>query len=165
MKGHWLKTNNIGARPVVYVVKGTAEEIADYLDSKIVDGVNYARYLQAPYNDSAKINETPSPYPVLYEYEDCGKVVSIDWRDNAENAKLSGYRCKMTSEQRAINRAVKEIVKEKFLASLSARGFSATSEEDSKEEGFTANSAANMEQAPAQKPTTSRGRGRRELKD
>ena len=170
MKGQKLKTNSTGKRPVVYVVTGTAEELAEYVSSKGNDeqGNSYARYLQAPYTKDAKITAEPSPYPVHYEYDECGKSCEMYWQDVEIDGKLredlSGFRCRMTDEQRIINKTIKEVVREKFLASLeSTGGFNIGAFSSGDDEGFVANQV-DLQQAPATKPTTAKsGRNRRSL--
>jgi len=170
MKGLLLKINNTGKRPVVYVVTGTAEELAEFVGSKGNDeqGNSYARYLQAPYTKDAKITAEPSPYPVHYEYDECGKKCDMYWQDVEIDGKLredlSGFRCRMNDEQRLINKAIKKLVEEKMAKALDSNGgFNIGALTSSNEEGFTTENAE-LQQAPAAKPTTSKaGRGRRTL--
>lgn len=170
MIGQLLKINNTGKRPVVYVVTGTAEELAEFVESKGKDeeGNPYARYLQAPYTKEAKITAEPSPYPVHYEYDDCGKKCQMYWQDVEVNKvprpDLSGFRCRMTDEQRIINKTIKEVVKEKMAKALDSNGgFNIGAFSSSDDEGFVAQQA-DLQQATAAKPTTAKsGRNRRSL--
>ena len=148
----WLKTKSTSALPFTYVVTGNAEQIAQYVADKEAEG--YARYLQAPYNKDAEISPTPSPYPVIYAGEDCGQSAKISWIDE-KDARYSGYKVICPAEQKEVNRLKDKAIRDLMRSALAKKAFSVLEETES----FSApeTTTANLNAAPAVKPTSTRG--------